>query len=661
MIIDYPWYFVLLCLLAGAVYAGVLYFVGRRPERRWLRWVLAAVRLLAVGGVAFLLLAPVMRRTVHERQRPRLVLAQDVSLSVRQGKDSAFTLQALVPALEEDFSVSYVPFGTDGSTDIGAVLDRYRADDVAAMVLASDGLHNRGASPASAAGRLTFPVYTVALGDTTPQRDAWLSDLRCNRIALAGNTFPVEVTVAARMLAGRASRLVVSGADGKTRHSQPLDYEGDDYAVTLTLQLPAEGTGLQRYSAYLQPVAGEVSEANNRLTFYVDVIDTRRRVVIFAHAPHPDLGALRRSVESNPNYKAEVVLAADVERGRWQADDDISLAVLHNLPSAAHPSVAFAERWPRLYVVGSQTDLGRFNALHSGLEIVARTQRVNEVTALSNGNFTLFNIDAGDLAALEAMPPLTAPFGQSRLAADVQMLFSARLGNIDSRQPLVAASGQGEQRRAWVWGEGLWRWRMADWQNNQTHEHFDRLVSQLVAFTAMQTSRERLQVDAARSYAEGEPAVVKAVLYNEAYETTTGAEVTLSLKGDSVEADYTFRRDGNGYSLTLPPLAEGLYRYRAAASDGSVAEGSFAVEAMNLERQRTVADHSLLATVAAVSGGQMYGVDQGQALLDALRTIKPTIYSHTRYAELLRLPLVLALLLLLLAIEWVMRKYHGEI
>ena len=30
MIIDYPWYYVLFCLLAGAAYAAGLYYVGRR-------------------------------------------------------------------------------------------------------------------------------------------------------------------------------------------------------------------------------------------------------------------------------------------------------------------------------------------------------------------------------------------------------------------------------------------------------------------------------------------------------------------------------------------------------------------------------------------------------------------------------------------------------
>ncbi|MBQ8704180.1 MAG: hypothetical protein IJ524_07385 [Bacteroidales bacterium] len=660
LLTDYPWYFVLLCLLAGVAYAAVLYFVGRRPFRRGWRWGLAALRCLAVSAIAFLLLAPMSRQHVDERQKPHVVLAQDVSGSVRQGTDSAFSLQALVPGLEERCRVSYVEFGNTSSTDIGAVLERYRGDDVAALVLASDGLHNRGTNPTSIAERLQFPVHCLAMGDTTPRRDAWLANLRCNRIAMRGASFPVELTVGASLLRGRAARLVIRDDGGRQLFSREVAYTDDDFGCTVDATLPADAEGLRRYTAVLSPVDGEQTEANNSLSFYVDVIDSRRKVVLVANAPHPDLAALKRAIEDNPNYEASVVTAAEAESGKWKAEKDVSLVVLHNLPSRSHPSVAFADGLPQLFVIGMQTDLARFNALHSGLEISSKVQKANEVTALHRPAFALFALDEGDAAVFEALPPLTAPFGEARLAPDVQTLFAARLGNIDSRQPLVAATAQGEHRRAWIWGEGLWRWRLADWQLHESHAHVDRLVSQLVSFTALQSDRNRLQVEARRSYAEGEPVVLRAVLYNENYEVANDAEVSLHLKGDSVEADYLFRRDAGGYSLTLPSMAEGLYRYKAAA-DGQVAEGSFAVEALNLEQQHRGADHSLLATVAALSGGELYAPTQLPALREALSALKPTIYTHTRYAEFLRLPLVLALLLLLLAVEWVLRKYHGEL
>ena len=656
MIIDHPWYVVLLCLTAGAAYAAALYAFGRRPFARWLAWLLSALRFTAVSAIAFLLLAPVSRQTVHERQKPHVVVAVDRSLSVTGGADSTVSLAALCADLQANCQLTIDTFGNSSYTDIGEAMVRHRYDDVAAMVLATDGISNRGSNPASVAEGLPFPVYTVALGDTTRHRDAALTELRCNRIAMLGSDFPIEATMTAAGLKGKTTRLNVTDGDGRTLTGKDVTYDDNTYTATIAATLHASKPGLQRFTATLGAVDGEHTAANNAVTFYVDVIDTRRRVAIYANAPHPDIAALKRSIEGNPNYEATVIYANDAKK----PDTSFSLAVLHNLPSATHTDIGFATGLPQIYVIGMQTDLARFNALHSGLEINARVKRANEVSALHQPAFSLFSLDEGTVGAIEAMPPLDAPFGESRTSEGLQMLLSARLGTIDTRQPLVAAYATGGQRRAFVWGEGLWRWRLADWQANKTHEHFDQLVAQLVSFTAMQHRGNRLQVEAARSYAEGETPVVRAQLYNENYELTTTPEVSLHLTGDSLEADYTFARDGQSYRLALPDLKGGLYRYRATA-DGLTAEGAFAVEALNLEQRSLVADHTLLRTVSATTGAEMYSPDRLAALSERLSALKPTIYTHTRYAELLRLPWVLALIILLLGAEWVLRKYHGEL
>lgn len=661
MLIDYPWYFVVLGLLVGALYAAVLYFVGKPRFGRGLKWLLAALRFVAVSAIVLLLLAPVSRRTVHERQQPRVVLLEDASLSVLSSADSALSLQTLYDELSGNYNVTFETFGDRHSTDIGEALLRHRYDDVAAIALATDGIYNRGGNPASLSERLTCPVYTVALGDTMRHRDAALTDLRVSRIALLGNDFPIEVTIGATLLGGRSATLSVTNAEGHQLHSQRIVYDGDDYGTTVSAMLHADKPGLQRYTVRLAPVDGEISIENNTLTFFVDIIDTRRRVAIVADAPHPDLAAMKHAIESNPAYQATVMMADDMQRQyNGLRDSNYSLTVLHNLPSKRHTDIGYADGLPTLFVIGLHTDLPRFNALHTGIEIMAKTERSNEVTAISQDAFGLFHLDGDDCEAVEAMPPLVAPFGEARLSADVQTLFTARVGPVDSRQPLVAASAQGEVRRAFVWGEGLWRWRLADWQANSSHDHFDRLMTQLVAFAAMQQQRERLRVEAQRSYVQGETPVVRAYLYNETYELTNTPDLTLTLQSDSTKGDYQFLRDGQAYRVALPDLPQGLYRYSVSSADGQKSDGSFAIEALNLEQRRLTADHNLLRTVSATTGGEMYYPNQLVELKEQISTLKPVIYTHTRYTELLRLPLVMALIVLLLAAEWVLRKYYGN-
>ena len=170
MIIDYPWYYVLFCLLAGAAYAAGLYYVGRRRFGKGVNALLAALRFVAVSAIALLLLAPVAKRTVNEQQTPIVVVAQDVSESI---DSTQLTVDGFLKG--EPYEMVYETFGgttTDIASELSDIASRYQGRNLGAVVLATDGIYNRGGNPATTAERLSFPVYTVALGDTTPQRDA---------------------------------------------------------------------------------------------------------------------------------------------------------------------------------------------------------------------------------------------------------------------------------------------------------------------------------------------------------------------------------------------------------------------------------------------------------------------------------------------------------
>ncbi len=668
MIIDYPWYYVLFCLLAGAAYSAGLYFVGRRRFSKRMNLLLAAVRFVAVSAIALLLLAPVAKRTVNEQQKPVVVVVQDISESIDTSIFSILNSKFEIDECE----LVYEEFGgstTDISAELDDIANHYQGRNLGAVVLATDGIYNRGNNPASTAERLTFPVYTVALGDTTPQRDAALASIRHNRIAFTGNTFPVELTINARRLKNHSAQLTLTDAHGKALAMQQVDYSDDLFSTTLTFELKAEKPGLQRYTASLSVVDGERETVNNVLTFYTDVLDSRRKVAIIGNSPHPDLTALKQAVESNPNYEAKVFMNEEL-RMKTEELKDYSLLIFHNLPSTTQAIKQSNNN--AIYIIGTQTDLARFNALHTGLEIVTRTKKVNEVTALYNNAFSLFTLDAADAIALEELPPLTAPFGEVKTSPNLQSLLTARLGSINTGQPLVSALVQGQQRRAFVWGEGLWRWRLVDFLNNKSHDHFDRLVSQLVNFAAITDSRERFIVETERHYSDNDEVMVHAQLYNESYEPFNSPEAKLTLQGvqgsvenhKGVQGDYNFSRQGSGYTLSLGTLPEGLYRYTATTTyDGTTytAEGAFAVEALHLEQANLTADHTLLKTISSITGGKMFYPDQLSSLNAELQTLKPVIYTHTRFSEMLNLLWVLILIILLLSLEWVLRKYHGEV
>ena len=685
---DFPWYITLLCLLAGAAYSVGLYWRGRRRNEelpRWARVLLPLLRFVTVSIIAFLLTAPLVKRQVNNHEKPLVVVATDASLSVPEAYRLPAGLReklnrryevaeyvygaALLP--ESDSARQAVAHATDISSALLEIADLYAGRNLGAIVLTGDGIYNRGQNPATTAATLPVPVYTVPLGDTTRHSDAAIAHVRYNRAARLGSLFPLEVTLNACRLKGSRATFTVTH-NGNRLYSKEITYTDDDFSTTEALTLEADRAGLQCYTLSLTPVSGEVTPDNNRRTIAVEVTDSRQRIALVAAAPHPDISALRQSIGKNKNYETEVFVGENGLRQLARQHEGYDLFIFHNLPNAHTPdlrSLMPAQgAVPTLFIIGTGTDLARFNALHSGLEIVTRSRKTDEVTALRNTAFALFTFDDEASRRLEQLPPLAAPFGDYRTAGNLQTLFTAKIGNVGSDRPLVAFCQQEGVRRAFVAGEGLWRWRLQNYLMTGNHNDFDALVEKTVTYTSLQVGKERFRVVAHPVYGAGEAVTIEAEFYDDNLEPTNHPDAEFSCTDSGGHRQtYAFNRSGNGYVLNLGTLPAGQYSYTATttfAGKQYTATGHFVVEEFDLESLNLVADHALMNTLAHTTGGEMLypdSLDRLAELLDQRNDIKTVIYSHTRYTELLDLPWLFILIVLLLGVEWGVRKAYCEI
>ncbi|HKK40369.1 MAG TPA: hypothetical protein VJ949_13195, partial [Cryomorphaceae bacterium] len=198
--LEYPTWALLLCPVAGLLFAGLLYFRNRSIAEvsKGALWTLSILRFLLVTIVAFLLLGPLVRYFDISIEPPVVAIVTDNSSSLLLGEDSAQTAQRvrdIYAQLRNDFSADYevatYTFGAELSeggeidfsepvTDISSVFsslnDRYANRNLGAVVLLSDGIYNRGRNPRYVNNGLKAPVYTVAFGDTTLKRDARIAE-----------------------------------------------------------------------------------------------------------------------------------------------------------------------------------------------------------------------------------------------------------------------------------------------------------------------------------------------------------------------------------------------------------------------------------------------------------------------------------------------------
>ncbi len=691
---QYPAWFLIFCVLLGLGYAFLLYYrdtTFREQSKNLNRW-LGLLRFVTVTLLSALLLSPLLKSLLTETKKPVIVLAQDQSESVAVDLQGAALeqykqdWQALRQGLSEAYEVHEVAFGdnvregvdfafndkiTNFSELLRGVYDLYGGQNLGAVVIASDGIYNEGSNPAYADVAISAPVYTVALGDTTPKKDLLIKRVFHNKIAYFGDKFTLQIDIAAANCAGQQTVLNVSKlVDGQARQLQsiPVNINGKDFFTTKEVLIEADKAGVAEYLITVASLPGEATTSNNRKEIFVDVLDARQKILLLANSPHPDLSALKTTLEGNKNYQVSLAYIADpgLDVGKYD------FVVLHNLPSAANDISGLLNtlndrRIPRLFVAGMQTNyaaLGKAQALAS---VQSDGKQSDDVQGNVSAKFAAFALSPRVAEELPRFNPLTSAFGNFAATPQAQVLLRKRIGKVDTDQPLLAVGETNGIKTGIFLGEGLWKWRLFDFLQHQNHEIFDELIGKTVQYLSVKEDKRKFRINQEKNiFNENEPVIFGAELYNDNYELTNDPDVSMSIRNrDGKEFTYTFNKLGKAYSLNAGILPVGSYTYKAATNFNGQAltyEGRFNVRPIQMELFETTANHAVLRALSTKFGGETVFPAQLTSILDKIKnnqTVKPVIYQTTSTSPLINLKWIFALLALLLTAEWFLRRYFG--
>ena len=692
-----PVWFIVLCVLLAAGYALGLYFRERKTEMPApLRGALGVARFLSVFFIAFLLLSPFIRTVSRTQEKPVVVVAQDNSASVTMNFDSAFyrteylkQLDELARSLESGFDVKRFVFGESAGalapgqsfqeqvsydarlTDVAGLFTRvsalYSNRNLGAVVLATDGIYNAGFNPVYQASRAGYPVYSLALGDTARRRDLILAHVAYNSLVYLDNSFPLQVTVNAHDCEGSTTTLSVT-EDGQTVFTKTLPIDRHDFSATVDVTLQALETGLKRYRISLSPAGEELSLDNNAKDIYIEVLDARNKILILYHSPHPDVTALRQVAEVNMNYEVED-FPAEAFTGQPEA---YNLVILHQVPSNMNPYTSLLKQIrekevPVLFILGTQSDIPGINQWEQGLKVISPNNLFGEALPTVNPDFSLFTLGDETRRLINSFPPLTVPSGSYQQGSMASTLLFQRIGSVETDRPLLLLGQNLQYRSGWITGEGIWRWRLMNYASTGDHEAFNDLFNKVFQYLSLKEQRKNLRIYHKSNFPENATLQFDAEVYNMNYELINDPELEITITDEEGrQFPYTFSRTLNAYRLDAGRFPPGKYSYQARVEVGSdtfTATGSFTVSSVDLEALQLVADHNLLRALTDQSGGRTFLPGEMDDLREALlesSDIKPVIYTSKRITELIHFPGLLAAILLLLSLEWFMRKRSGS-
>ena len=699
LIMELEWVYspmwLLACVALGVAAALQLYFKSTDFEEvaSWQKLLMAVLRFITVTTLAALLLTPIIKMLQSHTERKNIVFLQDNSASLRASHDTLslreFDKQtdALLSELETQVNTAKFRFDEATTSSIGPSFDgkttnissaiqqikeQYSIDRLSAIIVASDGIYNEGQNPFYQSGLERTPIYVLAMGDTTAGADAEVQRVFHNRVVYKGDEFEVEADISASGLRGNRGQAIVSLiSNGKSTRlaSQPMNVDKSDFFTTIKFKLKANTAGVNRYRVHVPVLSGEDNKSNNYFDFFVEVIESRQKILLLANAPHPDLNALKNSLENLKNYEVEIQYAKRVT-SNFRAYD---LVVMHNLPSgkfAMKSALSEINRnnIPLLFIVGTKTNLALLNSIQNVVKIQQAQNQFTDAEPALNPNFNLFSINNEIRQFVSNLPPLHVPFGSFSPSAGYDVLFKQEIKNISTNYPLIILGETGGNKKGVVTGDGLWKWRMYDYAQNKSFERSDELISKIFQYLAVTGDKRRFKIENDRAiYDENDRVFLTAEFYNASYELKNEGDIDLKLTNDKGEtSSFAFSKTDNAYALDLGRMAPGDYRYNGQLQDGGqryTASGRLTVRPLVAELQHVRADHQLLKNLASASGGKVYAMNQLSQLKSDLldsNIIKPLYLSDYDRTSVLNLKWLLGLLLLTLCGEWFMRKFLGS-
>ncbi len=636
---------------------------------------LAAIRFLTIFGILVLLINPIITRKSFEIEKTPLPIIIDNSNSIIDLKVNETALYLFEKLnsnsdLQEKFDVGIYRFDTDFQAsnqfdfkgkqsnfeEIAKNLKSIYKNKTFPSILISDGNQTTGNDYVTCFENKN-PVYPIILGDTTTFFDLKIKQVNVNKYAFHKNKFPVEVFINYSGTKNCTSEFTIS--QGNTvLDKQTLSFSPSNKSAIVSVLLPASAVGLQIFKAKITSKNSEKNSYNNSKDFAVQILDQKTNIAIISETNHPDIGAIKRAIENNAQRKVSVFKPLEIK-----SLQDFSVLIFYQ-PTASFQTVfeanlkANCNTW---IITGTETDYEFLNQHQEDLSFKMSSQS-EDYFADFKPDFNLFAIEN---IGFESFPPLKNSFGVITASKNTTVLLGSKIRNIATNAPLMAFAENQGKRTAFLLGENIWKWRLQSHVDNQNFDKFDVFIDKTIQFLATNNSKKSLIVTHENFYYSGESISVEAQYFNKNYEFDERARLTISLTNKATKAtkNFDFLKGNNNFKVNLDGLSAGKYDFRVIELNSNTTyNGYFEVLDFDIEKQFVNPDLLKLKQLASKTNGFVVMPNQVDLLVKKLLEEKkyiPIQKAITKKTPLIDYKILLAILVMLLGIEWFVRKYNG--
>ena len=708
-LVSSPWWYILLAVAAVAL-AFFVYRFTLPPVSGVRRAVLWILRGLALLLILLMLFEPVLSYFFDRTEEPSIALLIDRSASMAVDDANGSRADRLAEFLDSNdlnrlnsagrlrvftFADSVIEIPTDslsaieltgiGTNPADAWLraeQTLAGENLAAIVLVSDGVQNIGPNPVRIASESSVPIYTLGVGDTSHTKDAVITEILTNDVTYVGSKVPVDIRVRAEGLPNQSSRLRLMKSNGTLIASESVRFSAQQTEIPFSFEFTAEEAGDIRLIAALDSIPGESTLKNNRRSVIIRVLDSKSQTLLLSGPPTADLTFIRQTLESDTTLSVNTYVEAGGKylNNRAAPTEDIfrqaELIVLVNYPTASTPpslvgminQAVQANNTPLLLLAGPNISRDRISALADALPVQLATSRLSVDRVIVRAASSHPLLTGGDYSPVvwSELPPVQGGAGnfESDKGAQVIVKLSRESAGVDEDEPAIVLSERTNRRSAAVLCWNTFRWKIGMADESENAGFYEDLFSRTVSWLIAPVEEKRVKITTSKKlYSGGEKVRFTGQIYGTDLTPRDDASIELRVESGERTEIVPMKNQGNGrYTGELEPWTDGDYRFRAAAAMGQDTlgfdDGRFAIEAFNIELIDARARVNLLRQIAEKSNAKFARIEDAQALISELN-FEPVVITTGKDLPLWNRALMLWIIIAILAAEWTLRKRSG--
>ena len=687
------WFWVFSISVLIAILATYL-SIRNHPELRWLL-ILRAISLIIA---LFLLLQPRFKWT--ESNTIKLDWNFYVDNSVSIGYHPALSLQTIKSELsqlvfnlnKQDVSPYLYSFsesvsalenvqswdGKGSSTNLGSVISHIISDQekLAGATIITDGQFNQGLDPSQLIQKVEVPVYTLGIGHSTPLVDLSIQSIDAPTVAIKGEDLRINVII--NSTGDMQERVNVILYEGKKMlGSRYLQTKGFGSRAQARFMFTPSNLGENEYRVKVSTVSKEINIENNQQKFFITILKDRYKVALITGSPSFNTSVIKSYIRKYPRVELDHFVRRKngyltALKSFWSRPyqliifDNYPLKELSSKTQRIYSKKIGAEKSSLLWLLGGNVTEKSASSIIPFFHLRIKDQiQTGEKTlwymtteALSQSIFQGLELNDG-LDFWQNFPPIQASYNFESTNDEIEAIAYNQGPDV----PLMFL-GEKQGIRSAVWASPEFatiHHRLSGTNYSKMFpELWTRIFSWLLKTSGDKNLYFRLNKE---SYQQGEEILITGTSIGNKNGSKNQAFITTQI--DSLEinsAELRFNPESRRWEGNIWAPKPGKYSYEISIQDGSnppvKQNGRFIVEESQIELNEVALNSPLLEDLSMKTNGAYYPWASRSELLNKVlpRERQEKINRSTKFNE---ENWVLVILIVLLTIEWIIRKRIG--